>query len=213
MVTSQVRKLALQVRVLVHHVGPQRLDEMIGHPTVEITMTAVAALGENEIIAATPVTVILEFMLRALLRPIDEDFPLITDKLRCYLSQHLAAVELGPDAVTELSQWLSGLRLHLKHPCIEAQKRPAAGRLCRRLRIPWPEENRSSARAGGEYGAAPAASIGLRRAACFESKLQDERSVTPGRIDDALVSPTTLHPDILSCGSVDWKWLCRAEHA
>lgn len=103
--------------------APDPYADMLAYRERRLPAAKLAPVMTGEDIAPMPATVILEFVLRSLFSQLDEEFPLITDKLRRYLSQHLAAIDLALGPFTELSQWLSGLRAHLNHAYTEANMR------------------------------------------------------------------------------------------
>lgn len=60
-----------------------------------------------------PATRVFETILAEFFQYIDDSQPLIADKIRHYMSQHITGLDLSLPAFTELGQWLNGLRVHL----------------------------------------------------------------------------------------------------
>ncbi|HKK05823.1 MAG TPA: hypothetical protein VKA50_08255 [Gammaproteobacteria bacterium] len=103
--------------------APDPYGDMVAYRERRLPEAKLAAAMIPENAAPLPATAILEAVLRSLFLQLDEEYPLVTNKLRRYLSQHLAALGLELAPFSELSQWLSGLREHLNHTYSEVQMR------------------------------------------------------------------------------------------
>jgi len=103
--------------------APDPYADMLAYRERRLPESKLSAAVAPEDAAPLPATVVLEAVLHALFRQLDEEYPVLTDKLRRYLSHHLAGVDLALGPFSELSQWLSGLRPHLNHAYSEGQMR------------------------------------------------------------------------------------------
>lgn len=103
--------------------APDPYPDMIAYRERHLAPAELSTIVAEEDGALTPATVILECVLQAVFHQLDEEFASAAEKLRRYLSQHLASIGLELGAFSELSQWLSGLRTHLSRVYSETHMR------------------------------------------------------------------------------------------